>query len=351
MAQRPPSRRRTPRRRTAYPVIERLLGAKSASVFELLRPFTLLAPLIGGTSAAIIASVVIMGPLPALELRSTFPFLQYREDFPALTDIIFGVSTLVLINAASNSINQVYDLAIDRVNKPARPIPSGRVGRGEARTLAVVLYLVTLWRATLFRSSFGFFVLILILLTCLYSAPPARLKRRFVVNNLVIAASRGLIGFLAAWSIIDKDFLSPASIGAHMEPWAMGITMSVFLAGAITTKDFTDVPGDKRYGMRTLPVVLGVRAASFLTAPFFLVPASFIFLFVQVGWLIPAMWYLVPVLLIWGALATYQTVRHATDSSAVVENNPAWVHMYFLLFVMQSGFLIIYLLHAPLPTQ
>jgi len=29
-----------------------------------------------------------------------------------------------VLNGASNGINQIYDLAIDRVNKPKRPIPS-----------------------------------------------------------------------------------------------------------------------------------------------------------------------------------------------------------------------------------
>jgi 4-hydroxybenzoate polyprenyltransferase len=31
-----------------------------------------------------------------------------------------------VLNAASNALNQIYDLEIDRVNKPLRPLPSGR---------------------------------------------------------------------------------------------------------------------------------------------------------------------------------------------------------------------------------
>ena len=32
-----------------------------------------------------------------------------------------------LLNAGNNALNQIYDLEIDRVNKPKRPLPSGRL--------------------------------------------------------------------------------------------------------------------------------------------------------------------------------------------------------------------------------
>ena len=37
-----------------------------------------------------------------------------------------------VLNAASNALNQIYDLEIDRVNKPRRPLTSGRMSIGDA---------------------------------------------------------------------------------------------------------------------------------------------------------------------------------------------------------------------------
>ena len=37
------------------------------------------------------------------------------------------------LNAASNVLNQVHDLDLDRINKPERPIPSGAVSIGGRR--------------------------------------------------------------------------------------------------------------------------------------------------------------------------------------------------------------------------
>ena len=37
-----------------------------------------------------------------------------------------------MLNGASNALNQIYDLEIDRINKPKRPLPSGRISIGGA---------------------------------------------------------------------------------------------------------------------------------------------------------------------------------------------------------------------------
>ena len=37
-----------------------------------------------------------------------------------------------LLNAGNNALNQIYDLEIDRVNKPKRPLTSGRLTIAQA---------------------------------------------------------------------------------------------------------------------------------------------------------------------------------------------------------------------------
>ena len=49
-----------------------------------------------------------------------------------------------VLNAASNALNQIYDLEIDRVNKPKRPLPSGRLSMREAWVFTCVAYAVAL---------------------------------------------------------------------------------------------------------------------------------------------------------------------------------------------------------------
>src|SRR5881394_1548003 len=80
--------------------------------FELARPFTLVAPALGFISGALTA----VGAAPR---ESVSPGL--------LAPALIGAAMAALLNAGNNALNQIYDLDIDRVNKPKRPLPSGRL--------------------------------------------------------------------------------------------------------------------------------------------------------------------------------------------------------------------------------
>ncbi|MEE2659808.1 MAG: geranylgeranylglycerol-phosphate geranylgeranyltransferase [Candidatus Latescibacterota bacterium] len=56
-------------------------------------------------------------------------------------DTIFVVAAATLIGAAGNVDNDLLDLEIDRVNRPHRPLPAGRVSPLLARTLSLILVL------------------------------------------------------------------------------------------------------------------------------------------------------------------------------------------------------------------
>src|SRR5438132_8241684 len=58
---------------------------------------------------------------------------------PGLREAVFGFLTASLMMAGTMVANDVYDVEIDRVNSPGRPLPSGRVNTREAIVLAVVL--------------------------------------------------------------------------------------------------------------------------------------------------------------------------------------------------------------------
>lgn len=293
------------------------LSRKIAAYIELIRPFTLLAPLFGGLGGALLALSV-----------------QDFEGFDAAT-LVYGVATLVLVNAASNCINAAYDAHIDQVNKPYRPIPKGMITRDEASSLALALYGLAFIRAMLISIEFWAVVTIITGITIYYSMPPVRLKKRLWVSNLAIALARGLLGIVAAWTIFG-DPLDPT-------PWVIGGIMAIYLVGATSSKDFTDVEGDRRYGMRTLPVVYGPQRAALITGPFYIIPFILIAGAVLYGVLIEQAIYMLA-LVVWGVYVMLLLQSHATERDPNFENSPAWKHMYLMLFAMQLGFALIYYL-------
>jgi geranylgeranylglycerol-phosphate geranylgeranyltransferase len=100
-----------------------------ARLFEFSRPFTLVAPALGFASGAVTAA----GAAPRESWSSDLIL------YP-----VIGLTMAAVLNAASNGLNQIYDLEIDRVNKPKRPLPSGRLSLSSAWTFTLATYAIAL---------------------------------------------------------------------------------------------------------------------------------------------------------------------------------------------------------------
>ena len=82
----------------------------------LARPFTLLPPLLGIISGAVCAWGSAHNPDPSRTLTSS-----------VILTVVLGSLCASFLNAANNSLNQIYDLEIDRINKPKRPLVTGEI--------------------------------------------------------------------------------------------------------------------------------------------------------------------------------------------------------------------------------
>lgn len=305
---------------------------------ELSRPFTLLPPLLGMLTGALTA-------LGAVRFRSG---LSAREAALAAVDggvlgpILLGAVFAAAMNAASNALNQVTDIENDRVNKPSRPLPSGRVSAREAILLSIALYALSLAAAAMIRPGGRIDTLVVAaggaLLSIVYSVPPFRTKRHGTGANLTIAAARGCLLKVCGWSLVAPVFSDP-------EPWWIGGIFMLFLIGAATTKDFADIPGDRAAGCNTWPVAYGPRRAAAMVAPFLIVP----WILIPVGALLPGpgrehllsgrfgVFLLVAAgLAIYGAV-TARSILADPDALATTENHPSWTHMYRQMMLAQIG--------------
>jgi 4-hydroxybenzoate polyprenyltransferase len=296
------------------------------SYVDLARPFTLVAPALGFISGALTAVGAAPRELWAPEL---------------LTAPLVGAAMAALLNAGNNALNQIYDLDIDRVNKPKRPLPSGRLTVQQVWWFTNITYALALGLAWLVapgkRHECFWLVAIAVVCTYLYSVPPFRTKRLGIWANVTIAIPRGVLLKVAGWSSVKTI--------AGVEPWYIGAIFGLFLLGATTTKDFADMEGDALGSCRTLPIQYGVRRAAWMISPSFVVP----FLMIPIGaathvltgnfWLLQA---LGAVMTAYGVYVCYLMLRRPEDL-AVEENHVSWAHMYRMMFVAQVGFAVAYL--------
>jgi 4-hydroxybenzoate polyprenyltransferase len=255
---------------------------------------------------------------------------------------ILGIVMAAVLNAASNAINQIYDLDIDRVNKPKRPLPSGRLSIREAWIFTWITYAIALVLAWFVapggRHECFWIVVVATIITFLYSVPPFRTKRLGIWANVTIAIPRGVLLKVAGWTSVKTMF------GA--EPWYIGAIFGLFLLGASTTKDFADMEGDARGGCRTLPIIYGVRRAAWMISPSFVVPFVMIAIGAWTGILTGnflLLQVLSAVMTAYGLYVCYLMLRRPEDL-AVEANHVSWAHMYRMMFVAQIGFALAYLL-------
>jgi chlorophyll/bacteriochlorophyll a synthase len=304
-----------------------MIRGRAAVLAEFSRPFTLVAPALGVVSGAVTAA-------------GAYPREPWSSDlilYPAI-----GALMAATLNAGNNALNQIYDLEIDRINKPKRPLPSGRLTMRDAWTFTLLTYVIASIFAWLVapggRHECFWIVIAAVIATFIYSCPPLRTKQRGIWANVTIAIPRGVLLKVAGWSAV-KTVLG-------VEPWFIGAIFGLFLLGASTTKDFADMEGDARGGCRTLPIVYGVRRAAWMISPSFVVP----FLLIAVGARLNiltghrALLYALSALMTaYGVYVCYLMLRRPEDL-AVEENHVSWAHMYRMMFVAQIGFALSYLL-------
>jgi len=312
---------------------------------QLARPFTLLPPLFGIISGAVCAWGSAHNPDPHRQFTTS-----------VLLTIVLGSLCASFLNAASNAINQIYDLEIDRINKPNRPLVTGEISMRGAwiftwifyalaivPTWLVVVYPYTSWGAKFFAplpAHECFFIYIAgMIFTFVYSAPAfGRTKAHAIGANVTIAIPRGCLLKVAGWTMVARALV--------FEPWYIGSIFMLFLLGAASTKDFSDIEGDRAGGCRTLPIRYGVKRATWIMAPFFIFPWLLMPLGAALGILTGnhlALTILGFGLAIWGTYTVWLLVRNP-DELTSTENHPSWRHMYLMMMAAQIGFALAYLL-------
>lgn len=325
--------------------------ALASALVEFARPFTLLPPTLGVVSGAVTAFGSAYNPDPARRLTWGVALV-----------VALGSLCAALLNAASNGVNQIFDREIDRWNKPSRPLPSGRLALRQAWAFSLAAYALAVlptwivlpypsagwaerWTEPLGAHECFFVFLLGMLFTFVYSARAfGRTKRFGMWANLTIALPRGLLLKVAGWSMVASAL--------HLEPWYIGAIFLLFLLGASTTKDFSDMEGDRRAGCRTLPVRYGVRRAAQITAPFLVLPWALI----PLGTRLTNVWeggrpwltgnplildVLGGMLAAWG-LYTASLILRRPEDLAHTENHPSWTHMYWMMMAAQIGFALAY---------
>jgi geranylgeranylglycerol-phosphate geranylgeranyltransferase len=175
-------------------------------------------------------------------------------------DLVLGFITGFSICAYSMAINDYYDIEVDRVNQPGRPLPSGRVTPRAAIVLAVVLLGVGMLASALLLSPTAFGIAgLYAILSWLYNY---RAKKYGIYGNLIVGSSQAI-------PFIYGGVASGGSVTSSLLLF-MASTSLLAGVGREVVKAMADTVGDAKRGIRSYAIVHGMRSAAWAGALFFI---------------------------------------------------------------------------------
>jgi len=186
------------------------------------------------------------------------------------------VAAPFLIVTGMYVLNDLVDAELDKSSGKKRPISSGQVTKAQAllfvimtSAIGVILALIT------FNLPSIIIVLTIIAIGLMYSAPKICLKDRFVLKTASIAVTSMLCLMLgSSYAFTNTNSMIHHSFNyntvSSLNSRILACTYAALMSGSIIfitslLNDLGDVRGDRAFGRRTIPVVIGKKNTVILT--------------------------------------------------------------------------------------
>ncbi|MEB3228926.1 MAG: homogentisate phytyltransferase [Synechocystis sp.] len=152
-------------------------------------------------------------------------------------------------------LNQLWDVDIDRINKPHLPLANGDFSLTQGRWIVGICGIFALAIAVGLGTWLGLTVGISLLIGTAYSVPPLRLKRFSLLAALCILAVRGMVVNLGLFLFFSQAFNHQAQLSPRI--WALTLFILVFSVAIAVFKDVPDMEGDRQFKIQTLTLQVG----------------------------------------------------------------------------------------------
>lgn len=199
------------------------------------------------------------------------PMFRLHTVSPVLSHLHFSLLCLssILIAAAGYIINDYFDLNIDRINKPGKIVVEKIIKRRWAIVWhwifsfsGIIIGFYVGWKTGVFWLGIANTVCVIVL--WFYSTT---FKKKLITGNV-------LISLLTAWVILVIGFATHYRIATNVSLYGMvnaskllrftflyaGFAFIICLIREVI-KDIEDMPGDMKYGCKTMPILWGVHVS------------------------------------------------------------------------------------------
>jgi 4-hydroxybenzoate polyprenyltransferase len=184
----------------------------------------------------------------------------FFSGFPDFLYILTSIVLIVIIWLSTVLINNVYDLPIDKISNPNRPLVKGDISPSLYLNLSFVFSVLALSVSFALGIMPFLLTLISLLSSLAYSMPPLRLRKR-LFSTLFIGWGSSLAFLIGYFS---HSLISDISISSD----ALFLALLIFIAFSVgpLTKDIKDYEGDLKHGVKTFFTVYGMEKGTKIVA-------------------------------------------------------------------------------------
>ena len=193
--------------------------------------------------------------IPATLLCFTGGFVIDPRVVFLLKNAQFYISTVITLIVMSNSmvLNDLFDIELDKINNPDRPLVNGQITRQEAIRFSAILFILSEWLSLRYLNLAAQRVVHVANLLIVFYTPI--FKRIPFFKNVVCA---GLIAF----STVFTGIAIGSSSKKNYE--LLAVLFKTIFFGSLNVEilmDIIDMDGDKKNGVNTLPNLFGPEFA------------------------------------------------------------------------------------------
>jgi len=192
------------------------------------------------------------------DISTSFIVTLSQEDLFFWPFISASIAYVLLFSAI---INDLADYKIDKISNRKRPLISKSIPSSTYKKIGFISLVIAIFCAAAINIEF---LLLIALVTAgyfIYSMPPLRLKKVPLLSKIIIS--------LNSLSLLTAGFFF--TTGTLSLPGEIVFFFLIFLTLSSNFIDIKDYEGDKRNGIRTLPVILGLEKSKKVIGIFFII--------------------------------------------------------------------------------
>lgn len=194
-------------------------------------------------------------------------------NIPLVYEIILGFMVGFFVSTSALILNDYFDIEIDKINVPTRPLPSGIIKLSEVILLSVFTTFIGL--AAAFFISYAALIVAAVfwIIGFLYNW---KFKRTGLPGNLMVSSSVA-VTFILGGIAVGKPWSAVV--------WCFGLIAFFVDLGEEIASDAMDMAGDAKINSRSIAISRGKESALKISAASFAVVVFASFIPVIFGWL------------------------------------------------------------------